>query len=73
LIARAVLIFGEIYLVDHFPFKVPDNVPALPINLISVASFDLITFFGASLVYGVVFKKLTIAPNGWRLHDHSLT
>ena len=73
LISGTVLMFGEIYLVDHLPFKLPDNVPALPINLISVFLCALIPFFAASFVYGFVFIRLTIAPKGPMLHDHART
>jgi len=62
LISGAVILFGEIYLLDNFPFKIPDSLPTLPTNLIMVLLGILFPFFIASLVHRFVFTRLTHAP-----------
>ena len=73
MISGTVLMLGEIYLVDHFPFNLPDNVPALPINLIIVLLCAVTPFFAASFIYRFVFNRLINAPKGPSLHVHPLT
>jgi hypothetical protein len=73
MISGSVLMLGEIYLVDYFPFQLPDNVPALPINLIIVLLCAVTPFFAASFIYRFVFNRLINAPKGPSLHVHSLT
>ena len=62
LISWAVILFGEVYLVDNFPFKIPDSLPALPTNLTLLLLGTLLPFFIASLVHRFVFTRLTHAP-----------
>ena len=62
LISGMAILLSEIYLLDNFPFKIPDSLPALPINLISLLLSALIPFITASLVHRFVFNKLTHAP-----------
>ena len=62
LIAGLAVAFGEIYLVDHFPFKFPESLPRLPINLFGVLLFALIPFFVACLVHRFTFNKLNTSP-----------
>ena len=62
LIAGVAIALGEIYLVDHFPLKVPESLPRLPINFLGLLFFALIPFFVASLVHRVAFNRLSAAP-----------
>ena len=62
LIAGLAVAFGEIYLVDHFPFKLPESLPRLPINLFGVLLFALIPFFVACLVHRFTFNRLSTTP-----------
>ena len=61
-ISGLAILFAEIYLVDNFAFKVPDNLPVLPINLLSLLLCTLIPFFVASFVHRLVLNKLMTAP-----------
>ena len=62
LMAWLIMVVGETYLVDHFPFKAPDNLPSLPINLLGLLFFTLIPFFVASIVHRLAFNRLSTAP-----------
>jgi hypothetical protein len=62
LISGIAITFGEIYLLDNFPFKIPDSLPALPTNLTLLLLGTLLPFFIASLVHRFVFTRLTHAP-----------
>ena len=62
LMAWLTIVVGETYLEDHFPFKVPDNLPSLPINLLSLLAFTLIPFFVSSFVHRLAFNRLSTAP-----------
>ena len=62
LIAGLAVVFGEIYFVDHFPLKVPESLPLLPINLFGLLLFALIPFFVACLVHRAAFNRLSTAP-----------
>jgi len=61
-ISGAIILFGEIFLLDNFPFKIPDSLPALPTNLTLLLLGTLLPFFIASLVHRFVFTRLTHAP-----------
>jgi hypothetical protein len=62
LIAWLTIVIGETYLVDHLPFKVPESLPRLPINLLGLLAFILIPFFVASLVHRFALNRLSTAP-----------
>ena len=62
LIAGLAVAFGEIYLVDHFPLKVPESLPRLPINLLGLLLCALIPFFIASIVHRLAFNRLSTVP-----------
>jgi len=62
LIAGVAILLGEIYLVDNFPFKIPDSLPALPIKLLCLLICALVPFFLASYVHRSVLNKLMTAP-----------
>lgn len=61
-ISGLAILFAEIYLVDNFPLKIPDSLPALPTNLTLLLLGTLLPFFIASLVHRFVFTRLTHAP-----------
>jgi len=61
-ISGVVILSGEIYLLDNFPFKIPDSLPASPTNLTLLLLGTLLPFFIASLVHRFVFTRLTHAP-----------
>lgn len=61
-VSGAIILFGEIYLLDNFAFKIPDSLPALPFNLMSLLSCALIPFFIASSIHRFVLTRLTHVP-----------
>ena len=61
-IAGLAVMSGEIYLVDHFSFKVPESVSWFPVNLVVFLLCGLIPFFVASLVHRLAFHRLSTTP-----------